>query len=176
MMVGKGAAYTSSIRLKINTKSSTNGWSMRPNWTGAMDKVFSRVTRTQAQQLGNTVYQDSKSASLLEENGKGSSSEGTRHMDIRYLFITDRITTGKISLVYCPTSEMIADFYTKPLQGKLFTKYRDFILNDNHKQGVSLSTKQRQDPRSMLSKQARMVLIKQVREDENTQVQTLTYF
>jgi len=41
---------------------------------------------------------------------------------------------------------MIADFYTKPLQGNMFTKYRDLILNDNLKQGISLSTKQRQDP------------------------------
>ena len=52
-------------------------------------------------------------------------------MDIRYLFITDRITAGKISLEYCPISKMIADFYTKPLQGNMFTKYRDLILNDN---------------------------------------------
>ena len=67
---------------------------------------------------------------------------------------------------YCLTSEMIADFYTKPLQGNMFTKYRDLILNDNLKQGVSLSTKQRQDPRSMLSKQVKKILSKQVREDE----------
>ena len=79
----------------------------------------------------NTVYQDNKSAILLEENGKGSSSKRTLNMDIRYLFITDRITAGKISLEYCPTSKMIADFYTKPLQGNMFTKYRDLILNDN---------------------------------------------
>jgi len=77
----------------------------------------------------NTVYQDNKSAILLVENGKGSSSKRTRHMDIRYFFITDRITAGKISLEYCLTSEMIADFYTKPLQGNMFTKYRDLILN-----------------------------------------------
>ena len=113
-----------------------------------------------------TVYQDNKSAFLLEENGKGSSSKRTRHRDIRYFFITDRITAGKISLEYCPTNEMIADFYTKPLQVNMFTKYRNLILNDNHKQGISLSTKQREDPRSMLSKQVKKILGKQVSEDE----------
>ena len=30
---------------------------------------------------------------------------------------------------YCPTEMMIADFYTKPLQGKLFRLFRNLILN-----------------------------------------------
>lgn len=30
---------------------------------------------------------------------------------------------------YCPTEEMIADFFTKPLQGALFRKFRAFIMN-----------------------------------------------
>jgi len=50
---------------------------------------------------------------------------------------------------------MVANFYTKPLQGSMFNKYKDLILNDNHNHGISLSTKQRQDPRSVLSKQVR---------------------
>ena len=32
---------------------------------------------------------------------------------------------------YCPTEEMIADFFTKPLQGALFYKFRDAILGIN---------------------------------------------
>ena len=30
---------------------------------------------------------------------------------------------------YCPTGDMTADFFTKPLQGSLFKKFRDQILN-----------------------------------------------
>ena len=30
---------------------------------------------------------------------------------------------------YCPTEEMIGDFFTKPLQGSLFRKFRALILN-----------------------------------------------
>ena len=33
---------------------------------------------------------------------------------------------------YCPTSKMIADFFTKPLQGKLFRKLRDVVLGYKH--------------------------------------------
>ena len=30
---------------------------------------------------------------------------------------------------YCPTGDMVADFFTKPLQGSLFRKLRDKIMN-----------------------------------------------
>jgi hypothetical protein len=33
-----------------------------------------------------------------------------------------------IGLKHCPTERMIADFYTKTLQGALFVKMRNFIM------------------------------------------------
>ena len=39
----------------------------------------------------NIVYQDNQSAMLLEKNGRKSSTKNTRHMDIRYFFITDTL-------------------------------------------------------------------------------------
>ena len=33
-----------------------------------------------------------------------------------------------MELKHCPTEEMIADFYTKPLQGKNFYKMRQMIM------------------------------------------------
>ena len=77
----------------------------------------------------NVLYQDNQSAILLEKNGRGSSSKRTRHINIRYFFITDRIAAGKLIVKYCPTEEMRADFFTKPLQGGLFRLFRDQILN-----------------------------------------------
>jgi hypothetical protein len=65
----------------------------------------------------------------LENNGTASSSKRTRHINIRYYFVTNRIADGEISVAYCPTKEMIADFFTKPLQGAAFTGFRDFIMN-----------------------------------------------
>ena len=75
------------------------------------------------------VYQDNKSAILLEQNGRASSSKRTRHINIRYYFVTDRANCGEIKLKHCPTTEMLGDYFTKPLQGGLFTKFRDRILN-----------------------------------------------
>ena len=69
---------------------------------------------------GSTIYQDNKSAILLEKNGRGSSSKRMRHINIRYFFIRDRVQSDEVDIKYCPTEEMVADYFTKPLQGALF--------------------------------------------------------
>ena len=61
-----------------------------------------------------------------------------RHIEIRYYYIImDHIKCKNIRLDYCPTEAMVSDFYTKPLQGSQFRKFRDFILNlDNDERPV----------------------------------------
>ena len=44
----------------------------------------------------------------------------------------DRIKTENIEIQYCPTGVMVADFFTKPLQGNLFKKFRDVIQGYKH--------------------------------------------
>jgi hypothetical protein len=56
------------------------------------------------------IFQDNQSAILLEKNGKASSSKRTCHINIRYFFVTDRIEVKDVSIQYCPTHEMVADF------------------------------------------------------------------
>jgi hypothetical protein len=34
----------------------------------------------------------------------------------------------EVSLHWCPTKEMVADFWTKPLHGSHFRKLRDYII------------------------------------------------
>ena len=75
------------------------------------------------------MYQDNQSAILLENNGRVSSSRRTKHLNIRYFFITDRIKKGELKIEYCPTDDMVADFLTKPLQGKKFIQFRKIIMN-----------------------------------------------
>jgi hypothetical protein len=74
------------------------------------------------------------SAMLLETNGKQSSSKRTKHTRVRYFFIKDRVSNGDITLKHCPTGEMLADHFTKPLQGALFRKFRAEI------QGIPVDT------------------------------------
>ena len=90
------------------------------------------------------VHQDNKSTILLAENGRASCSKRTRHINIRYFFITDRIKAGDLAVEYCPTGDMVADYFTKPLQGSLFKKMRNLIMN------IDPSEATRWDHRSVL--------------------------
>jgi hypothetical protein len=61
-------------------------------------------------------------------NGKKSSRKRTRALNIRYFFLMDQVEKGKVTIVYCPTDDMVGDFHTKPLQGKKFQKFQNAIL------------------------------------------------
>ena len=45
-----------------------------------------------------------------------------------YSFILSRIFCEKIELIYCPTEMMVANYYSKPLQGSLFRKMRYIVM------------------------------------------------
>ena len=76
----------------------------------------------------NVVYQDNKSAILMEKNGRNSCTGNSRHINVRYFFIKDRVEKGEIKVEYLPTDLMLADFFTKPLHGSKFHYFRDFIM------------------------------------------------
>ena len=64
----------------------------------------------------------------LVKNGRAN-SERSRHINIRYFFVKDRVEQGDVKIEYMPTGDMIADVLTKPLQGSLFARLRDLLLN-----------------------------------------------
>ena len=64
----------------------------------------------------------------MELNGRDSCSQRSRHIDIRYFWIKDRLQNETNKLEYCPTEQMLADFFTKPLQGNLFMKFRHVVM------------------------------------------------
>ena len=42
--------------------------------------------------------------------------------------MTDRIKKRDVSVEWCSTHNMTGDFFTKPLQGALFKRFRDLIM------------------------------------------------
>ena len=80
----------------------------------------------------NVFYQDNQSTIRFERNGRKSCGPNSRHIDIRYFFIKDRLGIENIDVQYCPTEEMLADFFTKPLQGNLFRKLKEVIMGHAH--------------------------------------------
>jgi hypothetical protein len=128
MSMGLGAANSSSQKQKLNTKSSTEA-----ELVGVAD-ILPQVLWTryflEAQGYGTNsiLHQDNQASIRMEENGRASSGRKTRHINIRYFFIADRVAKKEVSIIYCPTKLMVADYFTKPLQGALFYKFRDQIL------------------------------------------------
>jgi hypothetical protein len=129
LTLGKGFPIVSSTKQKLNTRSSTESKLV------GVDDMMSSILWTRyflkAQGYNITdsiVFQDNKSSILLEKNGKMSSSKRTKHINVRYFFITDRISKGEVQVEWCPTTEMVADFMSKPLQGSVFKKFRDLIM------------------------------------------------
>ena len=142
LTLGKGAVYSTSTRQKINTKSSTE-----------TELVAAGEVLTQAIWCKNFIQeqlnvkskivllQDNMSAILLEKNGISSSGKNMRHLSIRAFWIADQVKKGEVSIEHEPTEEMIADFYTKPLQGAAFAKFRKLILNSDSNTFKEISSK-----------------------------------
>ena len=55
-----------------------------------------------------------------------------RHADIRYFFIKFRMDTGDCEVEYIPTKDMVADMFTKPLQGDVFKAHRARLMTESH--------------------------------------------
>ena len=85
----------------------------------------------------NTIYQDNTSAIKMETNGKNLCTGNSRHVHIRYFFVKDRQDKGEIKIEYCSTNNMLADYFTKPLQGTLFRKPRAVIMGWEHIDSLS---------------------------------------
>ena len=81
--------------------------------------------------LGSNVIieQDNTSAIQLERNRRKSSSKRTKHIDVRYFYITDRLKAGDVSrVIYKLTGNMESDYLTKALQGKEFHTHRKTLM------------------------------------------------
>ena len=127
--LGKGTMYNRSTKQKIVSKSSTEAELI------ALSDSSGQAIWTRNFLLGQgykmdaaIVGQDNKSTMTMVDMGR-STSERTRHISIRYFWVKDRVDSNEITLRYVPTDVMVADILTKPLQGDLFRKLRDILLN-----------------------------------------------
>ena len=124
-MMGEGAVQSVSRKQKLNTRSSTESELVGVDDVATMVLWTKLFLEEQGQDIKqNIIYQDNKSAMLLEVNGKKSAGKRSRALNIRYFFVTDQVEKGNLVVQYCPTNEIMEDYYTKPLQGG---KYVFFI-------------------------------------------------
>jgi hypothetical protein len=128
--MGGGALFVKSMKQKMNSKSSTEAELI------ALADLLSQViwTRNLMEAMGYTmepaeVLQDNLSTIAMIKNGSPQSSR-TRHINIRFFFAKDHVERGEIKIVHCPSEDMLADFFTKPLQGELFKKLRAQLMGE----------------------------------------------
>ncbi len=127
--MGRGFPILVSTKQKLNTRSSTESELV------GVDDMMPIILWTRyfllSQGYGfveNLLLQNNRRSILLERNKRASSGKHTRHINIQYFFISDRVNMKEVSLHWCPTKEMVADFWTKPLQGSHFRKLRDYSM------------------------------------------------
>lgn len=77
-------------------------------------------------QTGSMVYGDNQSTLAISKNGiKG---ERTKHVDVKYHFITETIESGKVKWQWIPTTEQQADIFTKALAAPVFENLRKVLM------------------------------------------------
>jgi hypothetical protein len=137
--MGTGALVSGSIKQKITTRSSTESELVGVDDTITFIERISLFMKCQVKDypdddplkmLGtkNLAKQDNTSTIKLAVNGRRSCGQRTGHINIRYFYITDKINDGTVVVTYCPTKEMISDYFTKPLQGSLFRQHQNAIM------------------------------------------------
>eukprot|EP01040_Poterioochromonas_malhamensis_P008527 gene8527-9228_t len=127
--LGKGGIFAKSSKQKLVAKSSTEAELIAI--ADGLDNVMwmRRFMREQGIEVKPViVHQDNESTIKMVKNGK-STSKHTRHINIRFFSINDHIGRGKVLVVYTPTKEMWADYFTKPLMGALFVAIRNKVMN-----------------------------------------------
>jgi hypothetical protein len=117
--MGNGGIVCKSTKQKLNTKSSTEA-----ELVGTTDYIPNTIW--------SKHFLEAQGHKITTNIGRASSGKLFCHIDIRYFFLKDRIISDGITVRHCPTEQMLADFFTKPLQGQLFLKFRDVLLGYKH--------------------------------------------
>jgi histone deacetylase 1/2 len=126
---GKGSILAQSTKQKLVVKSSTEAELVALSDKAGLGLWCQNFLNDQGLNISSVVIkQDNQSTIALIEKGR-STSEKTRHVNIRYFWIKDRIDNGNLKVEYQATEDMVADVLTKPLQGDKFVILRNKLLN-----------------------------------------------
>lgn len=80
---------------------------------------------TMIQSCPTVIHEDNQGSITIAKNPVNHSR--TKHIDIKYHFIRECVKIGLIELEYCPTEEMLADVFNKPLSKQKFEVLRSKI-------------------------------------------------
>ena len=75
---------------------------------------------------GSVVHGDNQAAIAVTKNG--IRSDRTKHVDIKYHFVTESVEQGEVVLKWVPTTEQQADIFTKALGAPVFLQFRRQLM------------------------------------------------
>ena len=123
IIIGNGGPlYVTSTKQTIVTKSSTEAELV------AVSDLASEVISARRFAIGQglpahpaVIYQDNNSTMALIDRG-GPCSKRSRHIEIRHFWVAEKVASGEIEIVRCPTAVMWANILTKGAQFVLESK------------------------------------------------------
>lgn len=77
-------------------------------------------------QTGSTVHGDNQSAISVAKNGVRS--DRTKHVDVKYHFVTEAVENGEVVLKWVSTHDQQADIFTKALPTPAFHHFRKQLM------------------------------------------------
>mmetsp|Transcript_7320 Transcript_7320/g.10353 ORF Transcript_7320/g.10353 Transcript_7320/m.10353 type:complete len:203 (+) Transcript_7320:1816-2424(+) len=127
--LGKGAIQAISTKQAINTKSSAETELVAASDGGTPAINVLNIVKCQGIHVKALyIEQDNKSTLSMIQNGRATGPT-SRHINIRFFWLNDRVANGEVTMRYVPTEEMTSDLLTKHMEGKLFYKHRKTLLN-----------------------------------------------
>ena len=128
VMIGAlGAVHCKSAKQQIVTKSSTEAELVGLSDSANQGLHVRNFLISQGYSLGPVIiYQDNMSCMALVDRGR-SAAERTRHINIRYFWMKERVDRGEAVIKHLGTKLMYANLLTKPVQGSQFIAERKGI-------------------------------------------------
>ena len=74
------------------------------------------------------IFQDNMSTMALMKRG-GPGSERSRHINIRYFWLSEKVASKEVTIEHLGTDDMFANILTKPVQGAQFIRERQGLTN-----------------------------------------------
>ena len=130
MVLGTGGpVHVKSTKQKLVTKSSTEAELVALSDYASQAIWLRNFIIAQGYDVGPVIlHQDNMSCMALIKRG-GPASERSRHIDIRYFWVKEKVD-GKDAIVkHLPTDQMFVNVMTKPVQGQQFIRERNALTN-----------------------------------------------
>jgi hypothetical protein len=126
--LGGAIIHAQSKTQSIMTKSSfeaelvaTSDYAGRPIWVR-------EFLTNQGYEVGPAIIEQDNQGTMIAIKRGSPPSDRSRHINIRFFWLADRIKSNEIQVAYTPTEHMLADVLTKPIQGERFINLRNRLL------------------------------------------------